>query len=224
MNRAVAAGIMAAMVALGGCVTDPETGEQRLSGGGGGALIGSAGGAVLGALAGGGDGALIGAGLGAAAGGIVGSEEERRNREREARARYIGERDYAYANGRLDEELRRRLPAGIGFDPGSARLRPDYRAALDDIAATLADNPPVRIELLGHSDGAESGDRLLAEERARTVADYLSLRGVAPPRIRLRGLGNRFPLASDATEAGRARNRRVELRVVVDGFASQARR
>ncbi len=222
MSKAVSVGLMAAALALAGCVTDPETGEQRLSGGGGGALIGASGGAVLGALVGGGDGALIGAGIGGAAGGVIGNDAERTRRDREARGRFDYQRELAFANDEIDDALERELPAGVGFDAGSARLRPGYRARLDALAAALVANPPARIELLGHSDGDETAAQALATDRARTIADYLNLRGVAPPRIRLRGLGNRYPLASDDNETGRARNRRVELRVVTDEFASQA--
>lgn len=203
-------GLALSLVALAGCVTDPETGQQRLSKGGGGALIGAGGGALLGGLIGGGDGALIGAGLGAVAGGAVGSYMDRQERQLRERTRGTG-----IEVQRQGDEINLRLPAGVTFDFGSAMLKPEFRQPLGDVARTLNDFPATMVMIAGHTDavGSDEANDRLSEERARTVADFLSYQNVDPRRIAVRGYGKRFPIADNGSEAGRARNRRVEIKL-----------
>jgi outer membrane protein OmpA-like peptidoglycan-associated protein len=105
---------------------------------------------------------------------------------------------------------------GVNFETGSARLLPTSHAVLDQVAASLLAHPEVRIEIAGYTDntGATRTNTRLSAERARTVQDYLQQRGVAAERMRAAGYGPADPVASNATAAGRARNRRVELRQI----------
>lgn len=108
--------------------------------------------------------------------------------------------------------------SGVTFDNGKDTLTPAGRATLSRVADALQSNPGVRVELVGHTDdrGSESVNRSLSERRARTVMQALVDRGVAADRLRARGAGGDEPIASNATAAGRATNRRVELIVLRD--------
>jgi outer membrane protein OmpA-like peptidoglycan-associated protein len=70
--------------------------------------------------------------------------------------------------------------------------------------------------VLGHTDstGSDAYNQALSERRAQSVADYLSMRGVARARMGIRGYGETQPIAPNETEEGRSQNRRVEIKVV----------
>lgn len=102
---------------------------------------------------------------------------------------------------------------GVNFETDSATLTPDSHATLDRVAESLRDSPDVRVEIAGHTDssGSESHNLDLSKARAESVRDYLASRGVDSSRLVARGYGQTRPIDDNATEAGRARNRRVEL-------------
>ena len=102
---------------------------------------------------------------------------------------------------------------GVTFETGSSRLTPASYTVLDGVAAALRANPEYRIEVAGHTDntGNATINLRLSEARAGAVRAYLANRGVAPDRMVARGYGSTMPAASNATSAGRNRNRRVEL-------------
>jgi OmpA-OmpF porin, OOP family len=105
----------------------------------------------------------------------------------------------------------------IYFKTGSAEL--DH--ASDPILISIADIanrcPGVRIEVAGHTDsrGSPQANQELSYARAHSVLDFLVMRGVRPERISAVGFGDSRPIASNATEEGRAKNRRIEFRVVM---------
>lgn len=203
--------VFASALLLAGCMTDPETGQRRVSRAGGGALAGAGAGALFGALIGGRNKrteVLVGAGIGAIAGAAAGSYMDRQARD--LRQRTAGTGIEVEQQG---EEIAIRLPSGISFDTGQAILRPESRPALDEVARTLTEYPSTFIDVTGHTDatGSDAVNQPLSERRAQTVADYLAMRGVQRARIETRGHGARFPIASNTTEAGRAQNRRVEI-------------
>jgi outer membrane protein OmpA-like peptidoglycan-associated protein len=105
----------------------------------------------------------------------------------------------------------------VVFALGSAVLTPQ-RAKLVTLLATLLDENRsiAHVQVEGHTDttGDEAFNNQLSLERAQTVVKALVERGVEPARLSAKGLGNSHPQASNATAAGRARNRRVEFRVV----------
>lgn len=106
--------------------------------------------------------------------------------------------------------------AGVEFEPGGVVLRGEPAGELSRILRLLAANPLVRVEVAGHTDdtGSPLVNQRLSRERAEAVASYLIARGIAADRIRARGYGPSEPLASNATEAGRQLNRRVEVRIL----------
>jgi len=115
------------------------------------------------------------------------------------------------------EKVRRSLSAGRPgghFAWGSRRLQPGSAEVLDSLAHDLALVPELRIEVSGHTDstGGYRQNLRLSWARAQVVRKYLTDRGVLGERLLARGYGPDRPAADNATEAGRARNRRVELR------------
>jgi OOP family OmpA-OmpF porin len=110
-----------------------------------------------------------------------------------------------------------RLP-GVNFGSGSDLLLPGFENLLRDAAATLNKNPDLKVEVSGHTDdvGDANLNMGLSERRAKTVMDYLIRYGVDPSRITFRGYGESEPIANNTTVEGRARNRRVELRIITE--------
>jgi outer membrane protein OmpA-like peptidoglycan-associated protein len=102
---------------------------------------------------------------------------------------------------------------GVQFETAKAVLLPTSRAVLDRVAASLQAFPKVRVEIAGYTDarGGTAMNLKLARARAEAVRKYLVGKGVAPSRLTAKGYGEAKPVASNATEDGRARNRRVEL-------------
>lgn len=103
---------------------------------------------------------------------------------------------------------------GVGFEAGGSALTAGSYAALNDIAATLIAHPEIRVEIAAYTDDAGVPGTIvrLTQLRAEVVRSYLAGRGVASNRMVARGYGSARPVASNATAAGRAQNRRVELR------------
>ena len=113
----------------------------------------------------------------------------------------------------LQEEIHLR---GVNFETNSADLTADSSARLDDATATLLRNSDLRVEVAGYTDssGAASYNQNLSQRRAQSVMDYLVSHGVDSGMLRVRGYGETNPIASNATAAGRAENRRVTLRIL----------
>lgn len=203
-------------MAIGGCTTDPNTGQSSVSNTGIGAGIGAAAGAGTGALVGGWKGALIGAGIGAAAGAGIGyllDEQEREFNERLAQSQVNVSRDDN------QDAVLLTLPAGVTFQTDSSTIQPGFRPTLDEIALTMNEYPNSRILISGHTDstGTAQYNQQLSQQRADAVANYLISRNVSPSRITSVGAGESQPVASNETDSGRAANRRVEIRVVPQG-------
>ncbi len=103
---------------------------------------------------------------------------------------------------------------GIFFDTGKSVLKPESDAALAEVAKLLKADPALKVYLVGHTDNVAALDLnlKLSQARAEAVAQALvSKQGVAAARLTGRGVGPLCPVASNDTEAGRAKNRRVEL-------------
>jgi len=104
----------------------------------------------------------------------------------------------------------------VTFDVGSYTLKPEFRATLDKVAESLKQYPDSLIDVYGHTDstGSDAYNQTLSENRARTVANYLSVQGVSSARVRSQGFGETMPVADNATDEGRRKNRRVEIKIV----------
>jgi outer membrane protein OmpA-like peptidoglycan-associated protein len=103
---------------------------------------------------------------------------------------------------------------GVNFAPWKDELTPGSLAVLDDVARQLIESPTVKVEIAGHTDnrGAYTRNLRLSLERAQAVRAYLIMRGVDENRLVARGYGMAKPITENATPAGRAMNRRVELK------------
>ena len=105
---------------------------------------------------------------------------------------------------------------GVNFETNSDRLLPGADDVLRDAAATLQKYPDLVVEVAGHTDSAGAADynQGLSERRAATVRDYLINAGAGEANLSARGYGEADPIDDNNTADGRARNRRVELRIV----------
>ncbi|MBN8832137.1 MAG: OmpA family protein [Sphingomonadales bacterium] len=199
---------------LSGCVTDPETGNRRISKAAIGGVGGALGGYLLGDLLGGRNDRtekIVGAGIGAIAGAGVGAYMDAQ--EKKLRERTAGTGVDVVRQG---DELLLRMPSGITFATNQSAIQPQFQPTLDQVAATLAEYPKTMIDVLGHtdSDGSEAYNQALSERRAQSVASYLSSHGVASVRMATRGYGEMQPIASNETPDGKQQNRRVEIKIV----------
>lgn len=102
---------------------------------------------------------------------------------------------------------------GIFFDTGRATLKADSNAALDQAAQLMRQQAALKLLVVGHTDstGTASANTMLSQQRAEAVRNALLARGIAAARLTAQGVGSSVPVAGNDSEAGRARNRRVEL-------------
>ena len=189
-----------------------------------GALIGAAAGGALGGVIGNqtgstARGAIIGAVIGGAAGGIIGHRMDKQARELEQNIPGAVVR-------RVGEGIEITFASGLLYDFNSDRVRGDARHNLDELARSLDKYPDTDLLIVGHTDaiGSDAYNQDLSERRSESAGRYLESRGVRT-RIQTRGLGEREPVATNDTDAGRQRNRRVEVAIYAsDKLREQARR
>ena len=103
----------------------------------------------------------------------------------------------------------------LRFSTGSAKLRPEASAQLDDIATIFKAYPGLHANVVGHTDsqGSAPANHALSEARANTVKSELEARGISDSRLTAQGMGEDNAIADNATDAGRAENRRVDVQV-----------
>jgi outer membrane protein OmpA-like peptidoglycan-associated protein len=213
-NHIISAALLVAILPLSACVTDPETGNKTISKAAIGGLGGAVGGYLLGDLIGGKRDRtekIVGAGIGAVAGAGVGyymDEQEKKLRQQTAGTGVNVIRD--------GDNLVLDMPSGITFGVDSSTVQPAFQDTLDRVASTLTQYEKTYVDVMGHTDstGSDAYNQSLSERRASAVAGYLTSRGVQSARLATRGYGESQPKASNLDEAGRAANRRVEIRLV----------
>ena len=112
-------------------------------------------------------------------------------------------------------EIEKVVLAGVNFEMGSAKLRPEASATLRTVAQAMKASPAVEVEVGGHTDsiGVESKNRRLSERRANAVKAFLVAEGVEAARLSAKGYGESQPVGPNDTDAGRANNRRVAFKV-----------
>ena len=205
---------LATLTLTSACVTDPDTGERTISKAAIGGIGGAVGGYLLGDLVGGRRDRtekIAGAGIGALAGAGIGAYMDKQ--ERDLRARTAGTDVQVI---RRDDDLVLNMPSGITFGYDSATVQPQFQPTLDEVSRVLAQYDRTYVDVYGHTDstGTDDYNLGLSQRRATSVADYLVSRGVQSARLGTRGYGESEPVASNATEDGRAANRRVEIKIV----------
>jgi len=104
----------------------------------------------------------------------------------------------------------------VNFDFDKASIRRDAADTLDEAANILRDEPDVEVSVDGHTDdvGTDAYNQGLSERRAKSVVVYLAQHGVSASRLHAQGFGESRPVATNATDDGRAQNRRVELNII----------
>jgi len=204
-------------VALAGCAADDP--YQRTKAG---AAIGAVAGAVVGHQLDSGSGALVGAAVGALAGGLVGNYMDKQQAELRDT---VAQHDIEMQRLR-DDTLKLTLDSEVSFDYDSDRIKPAFQSTLDKLADVLRKYDRTVVHVVGHTDSTGSAEynQRLSERRASSVANYLQSRGVDPSRVRYEGRGESEPRDTNATEAGRQLNRRVEiyLKPIVEGQEQRA--
>lgn len=216
MNRTrITLQVLAALVVVG-CSSDPFTGERRLSNTAGGAVVGAGVGAIGGAAIGSnrGDtrtGALIGAGIGALAGGAVGGYMDRQEDQLRAQLRASG-----VSVTRVGDNIILNMPSNVTFGVSQFDVQPQFRAKLRSVALVLREFNQTLVDIIGHTDstGSRSYNMQLSQQRATSVSRALAQHGVDPRRFFVEGRGPDNPIADNASEEGRAQNRRVEIRII----------
>ena len=220
MNQTLKLAALGATLAVftAGCATytgqtnDPNDPNRTQRG----ALIGAGIGAVAGLLSGGDaverrQRAMVGAGIGALAGGGIGAYQDRQ--EAELRRETAGTGIDVSRDG---DVIKLNLPDGVTFDFAKYDLKPQFYPALNTIASTVKEYNQTIVEVSGHTDsiGSDAANQTLSERRANAVSSYLIGQGVQRERFEVVGMGERYPVASNDTDSGRALNRRVEIRLL----------
>ncbi len=178
-----------------------------------GLVIGAAGGAVVGGVIGKvsgstAKGAILGAAVGGAAGAIIGDQMDRQAHE-------LKQSIPGATVERVGEGIEVTFASGLLYDFDSDLVKAAARDNLRALAGSLDKYPDSDLLILGHTDsvGTDAYNKSLSVRRADAAAEYLVAQGVTRSRIGTGGLGEEEPVASNADQAGRQKNRRVEVAI-----------
>lgn len=185
-----------------------------------GAAIGTAAGAVIGGILGnnigkGGNaplGAVLGGVVGGVAGGVIGDKMDKQAKE-------IKETLPGAEVERVGEGIKVTLNENtVNFDFNSANLTTLAKSNLDKLVTVLKNNPDTNINIYGHTDsiGTDAVNLRISSQRAAAVKNYFVANGISASRMFTEGLGKSSPIASNDTDAGRAKNRRVEFAITAN--------
>ncbi len=203
--------LVATGLLLASCTTiNPYTGEQQVSRAAQYGAIGSVVCGLVGAIENGQHARNAAAGCGAIGAGVGAYMDVQ---EAELRQELQGTGVQIQRNG---DRLDLIMPGNITFNTNEYSLRPQFQPVLDSVATVLYKYKDTRLQVNGHTDSTGSADYNynLSNRRATSVANYLAGQGVDQNRIISQGMGPDQPIASNATDSGRAQNRRVELQVI----------
>lgn len=203
---------VAASIAFGACASLNNKEKGGIIGATGGAVVGGAIGKANGSTA---KGAILGAVVGGAAGMIIGHQMDKQAAE-------LKQNIPGAIVERVGEGIQVTFDSGLLFDFDSDVVRSEARTNLRNLAASLDKYPGSDLLIAGHTDsvGTDAYNLALSERRAESAASYLASQGVSRSRIRARGLGETEPVAPNASEDGRSKNRRVEVAI----YAGEAQR
>lgn len=188
-----------------GCAGMSNRTKGAIIGGTAGGAVGGVIGKASGSTA---KGAIIGAVLGGAAGAIIGHQMDQQAKE-------LKQNIPGATVERVGEGIQVTFASGLLYDFDSDVVRSEARRNLDALASSFSKYPKSDLLIVGHTDatGSEWYNQDLSERRALAASRYLEARGVDPGRIATRGLGETEPIATNDTESGRSRNRRVEVAI-----------
>ena len=202
-------------LAISACATDQYGNRRPLTDAEKGAIIGATSGALIGAATSKkrSKGALIGAVGGGLIGTGVGAYMDKQKQDLEkvlANERNSGAIEIEMLQQNI---VRVTMTAQTAFAVNSSQISSGFYSTMDKIANVLVRYQKTELTVIGHTDntGSDQYNQTLSERRAQSVGPYLSQKGVIPERLETDGKGDSAPRASNATEAGRAANRRVEI-------------
>jgi outer membrane protein OmpA-like peptidoglycan-associated protein len=211
-NRLAVAACVTTLAAggLSGCASMNNTQKGAAAGAGVGGAIGAVIGNNTGSTA---RGAIIGAVLGGAAGAVIGRQMDRQANDLE------GDLGQNAEVSRVGEGIAVTFASGILFNTASDIVLPAGRENLRQLAQSLQRYPGTEVLIVGHTDnvGTDEYNMGLSQRRAESAKSYLVSMGIPSARIRTAGRGESEPVASNESDAGKQRNRRVEIAI----FASQ---
>ena len=210
-HRSIAA-LAAIAVTLSACASLNNKEKGGIIGATGGAVVGGAIGKANGSTA---KGAILGAVVGGAAGMIIGHQMDKQAAE-------LKQNIPGAVVERVGEGIQVTFDSGLLFDFDSDVVRPEARTNLRNLATSLEKYPGSDLLIVGHTDsvGTDAYNLGLSERRASAAVTYLASQGVDRTRMRSRGLGETEPVAPNDSEAGRSKNRRVEVAI----FAGEEQR
>lgn len=216
MKKIITAITFVSIAALSGCTTfDPYTGEEKTTNTAKGAGIGASAALIISYMANKDKNAgernrrmLRDAGIGAIAGGGVGYYMDTQEAKLRKQLRSTGvsvERD--------GDNINLIMPGNITFPTAGSSLKSDFYSVLDSVALVLEEFDKTIIAVAGYTDsqGSDSYNQKLSEDRAASVAAYLKGKKIVAARFEVIGFGEKNPIADNKTAEGRGLNRRVEL-------------
>jgi outer membrane protein OmpA-like peptidoglycan-associated protein len=209
------AALAATMVAsLSGCASMSQKERGAVIGAAGGAAVGAAIGKATGSTA---RGAIIGAAVGGAAGAIIGHQMDQQAKELEQNIP-------GASISRVGEGIAVTFESGLLFDYDSDVVKSTAANNLRSLAQSLDKYPNTDLMIVGHTDaqGSDDYNLRLSERRAAAARTYLISQGVPSSRIRTAGRGETEPIGDNATAAGAAQNRRVEIAIFANEAAREA--
>lgn len=200
--------LIAGSAVLAGCAADDPNRRAKT-----GAAVGAIVGGVLGHQIDGDKGRFIGAAAGAMTGAAVGDYMDKQEQEMKAALEAERRRNELEVERLKDESLKVSMNNEVSFDFDSASIKPSFRPTLNKVVDVVHRFERTKLHVVGHTDSVGSAEynRNLSRRRAQAVADYLANQGIAASRISTEGRGESEPRTTNATEAGRQLNRRVEL-------------
>lgn len=210
-NPAIRGGAIAALLALNvtACASRKQTG----------AVVGAAAGGAVGGVIGNqtgstARGAIIGAVVGGTIGAVIGHQMDQQAKE-------LQQNIPGATVTRVGEGIAVSFASGLLYDFDSDVVKPDAAQNLRSLAASLGKYPNTDVFIIGHTDatGSDQYNQGLSQRRAAAASNYLVGEGVNPGRLRSTGRGETEPVADNNTEAGQARNRRVEVAIYANAAA-----
>ncbi|GKS82960.1 OmpA family protein [Acidovorax sp. SUPP1855] len=207
MRNKILIGATAAVLLVSGCANMDDTQRRTATGAG----VGAVAGAVIGSATGGraGTGAVVGAGVGALGTYIWSQHMERQKRDMQQVTQGTG----VVVTQTADNQLKLDIPSDISFATNRSDIQSNFAPVLERFAEGLRNNPNTEVRIVGHTDstGTDAINNPLSMDRAASTRNFLTTRGVNGGRIQVEGRGSHQPIATNDTNDGRARNRRVEI-------------
>lgn len=214
LNKIIAL-ILCSGLLLSSCSTTKNSTRGGVIGGAGGALLGAGIGALVGHGKGAAIGAAVGGAVGAGAGVAIGKKMDKQKAELE---KIEGAKVETVTDANNLQAIKVTFESGILFATGKSDLSASSKSALLKFAVSLKETPETDITIYGHTDnkGSREMNLALSNDRAASVAKFLNANGVLNDRMKTEGKAFDEPVADNATEAGRAQNRRVEIYITAN--------